>query len=1567
MANCIIKLVDGKIKLEAGENSSFTQEEFDTWLRLNAQDIIKQLKFKGSDFNPTFAVDLTLINKRVEEFNTFKTDVSNYINSSKVKKVNTSILGNGSDTTVENIISFGTTGLFSLVGKSLEKIDEPVSKWDQEQHIRAIRQEGLDKGLTTKEVEQLVKDYERLSEFRKLDGQIYGALLQDTLNNSTKDLDALSNRTDIKRSLRALGISWNEAVDRIKSVSQDSINEHVRQIKEMFPNYREVHTEFKLVSKSVSTSLLTSLNVALRKSSDDYFRSISGKVNTISGAIDIIIIDNLGKSHTLDIKLSSYSIDDYWPLNGSKDNPKYNEIAAQQMSYYSFARQWGHRFSSVRILPSLIKYNSRGDILGTIKAERCRTFDETTPYRTICKNYFWYDEESSAEVVKESRQDIDELFPGLKLSDKLSTKQFTLDWFKNKFNNKVNDKYRIPIDSRFPIEDYKLTTKNQYLYFDTWEEAEKFLSTIYIPRMNDIFSQNNIELVEDLNKIAKSNSSPTNKISRLENVAANISKDRKTQEFIVNIFKKYVCDGWQIVKDASNDFANYGILIFMKGDTAEIVMLDNGDLFAQYKLGKTQNKNILGNYVNDLALGVDDIRILPAYRGNLLAMHALAIIARNHNDLFTNRGVQAIRAVNLTFRQELTQFNDKLRNNWNDLIFYYNQANPDKVQFKTLGTDSLRSGIFSLVNRANDIARLFLEQNVNFKGHEDHISNFSDESAEEILRYIKNLMAEYQVNSTEDWAKHSDAFEAFTMLSQALLAVRGYIVTMENDCGPYFEGIFINGTKITSPAESPSANVRLLSRIQSVYEKKISDEYKKIVFPWQVAFIEALKESGYDNYTSNERNLFKLCFERDSHGNITEDFVLLPPDKNKDLTNKPKLKKLVNLFLETINEYRIPDEIERERLRLTPGSLYYYVPLTQTSTIQQIKNEGFLETIKKKAVNIFDETKDYMFGDVMSNWELKQYDDISKERIYNNYLDTSEEALDIRMRKLTDEAIELGNDGKHMKHYGVGSFETSLDTIFLRVMAATVKSEISSEFMPLFVGLRAFIAFNGNVSGANMDSIGKAVEEFIKSNVYHKRIIDPSDTTMYNILSLLRSITSKMMLTGNTVTLTREMLTSYIRTAVNNSNDPLMKTAFDLSDYTESVFQIIEQSPKNVNVHSKYMQMNYRYRMANMSEAQLPGQSKTNYFNINNWADDILFLNTTAGDFVHRNGILCAVLKKRGSYDALYLDDTGELQYNPKKDKQYEIFFKYKDSENIIPKELKEEYIIQRDLYEKARLDWNRTYGANIEYGDYLPDALSPTEMEAIRTYADHLFGNFDSDKKATIQKTLLGSFILQFKTFTLQQFMQNVRAKGYTNIVRHFHRTTTDGKKVYWIPSTTQEELEEYGAGRFTTEDKLDGIPVEKIQAVIDTAGGAVNGRFPSIIQSAIDVFNPEVFHENYSSSDVYKANLYMALIDNIGMLIIAALLRLLYGEDTVKEMKTEDWWTRWSYTVLMGVAQDGPINQVIGSLIGNGTPPSIAALQTFFNNSYEVITGEKPVLYGLTNTFGATRQFTGMVLGQR
>jgi hypothetical protein len=161
-------------------------------------------------------------------------------------------------------------------------------------------------------------------------------------------------------------------------------------------------------------------------------------------------------------------------------------------------------------------------------------------------------------------------------------------------------------------------------------------------------------------------------------------------------------------------------------------------------------------------------------------------------------------------------------------------------------------------------------------------------------------------------------------------------------------------------------------------------------------------------------------------------------------------------------------------------------------------------------------------------------------------------------------------------------------------MASALRARVSEEFMPLFTGMRAILAFNNNVNGAEIPGITKALDDFIKSAVFGKLIIEPSNQTIYHIIGLLRAITSTTALAFNSVSFTREMLTSAIRTSINKEIDPIMKGQFSQADYVSAMFDIIEKAPENLDVRSKYMQLNFIYGLANASEEHLANASKSN-------------------------------------------------------------------------------------------------------------------------------------------------------------------------------------------------------------------------------------------------------------------------------------------------------------------------------------------------------------------------------------
>ena len=1547
--SCEVTLTS-KIKLKNQDKKAFsTEEAFDNWLYENRVAISKQLnenKITLDNISPTFAISLSPIEERKAKWDKFMTDMA----SLHTRANDTSGLFSGAG--FDRLITMGTTTMFKYIGNESDMY-KPVNDFGsvEEQRKRFI-EARKQKGDTEVEAEKKWQSKERIHKLTTIDGNIFGALVQDALTNSTKDIDGLKNKKSFTDDLKALGLTFDQALQRVSTIANLAVQQIKNEIYSKYGSKAKIFTEVEVFSKQLSKDFKDALNTASLHSGR------KENANTINGFLDIVVQDESGELHTFDVKLSTHKVQDWWTQIFGTGNWKYNEISAQQMAYATMARQWGINFNSINIIPANVEYDDDGNIKAITK-ENIKTFGLTNPYAIACERYFPVHTATDSRTIRNLSKLIEEIYPGLQLDTKAQTVQLTKEFVMSKLVKNRNGVYTLKLDSNF---DESNSLLNKEISFNTREEMESFVEEQYIPKINESYSQELRNFAKDFRRITNSNKSQQSIIEDLLEVARGITKDKTRQEWIVNKFKKYAVQHWDLVSDEDNLLADYGIFVFKRNGLAEILMVDKTDLYAKVQLGKAKNTTVLGNLMHNLSTGMDDLNIMQSLRGNLMLMKAMAFISQNDMTLFNGVKIQAIKALNMRWGQEITEANSKLINNWNRLASLYNIKNEDdssKTKLRTIDNKIMLSTPLSYVNQANDIVDTFLSERVHFKSHMDRLNAFVDDSTDEILNYMKNLAAEYNVTRTEDWATHSDAFEAFKLLNQAYMSARGWILSAENDVGDYVSNrIFLSGTRSSSPAESPSMALRVFNQIETTYEQKLRDEFKSIVFPWQNLMAEVYAENGGDNLWGNERNFFKQCFMLDEKGNITSDFCLQMPDNNKFLNNKPKLKALVEMFLEKINEIRIPNENEREAYKLRAGSIYYQVPLTEASLIQQTKNGGIINALKVKGQNIFSEMKNFAYGHPMSNWEIKQFNDVSKDRVYDPYLNTSEESQRWRDQQLSGEKTDNG------KTYGVDAFETSLDTIFLKAMASALRARVSEEFMPLFTGLRAILAFNNNVNGDEVPGIIKAVDDFIKSAVFGKLIIEPSNQTIYHIMGLLRGITSTTVLAFNSVSFTREMLTSALRTSISKEIDPIMKGQFSQADYVSAMFDIIEKSPENTDVRSKYMQLNFIYGLANASEEHLANASKSNWANLSNWTDDILFWTSTSPDFVHRNSIMTAVLKHRGSWDAYSLNDDNELVYDMSKDKFYETFWKYKDNYSAITDhKTRLAFKEQEQYYLNALDDWNRSYGMNLNYGDPLPQALSPEEANGIRVYADHLYGNYDKNTKSLLQKSLLGSVFLQFKTYSLQQFLQNTRDTGYINITRQRHVTTQEGEKIYYVISTTPEEFQEYGVYRAVKESELEGINSDKIVPVIEFAGSGVGGRVATDFELAKDIlFDKDKFMENWKNNDVYKANLYISLIDNLAMLFVAMLLRLMYGEDTIKDIKSEDWWTRWSYTVLMGVAQDGPIDQVVSGLIGNGAPPSIAALQTFYRNAHEVITGESSAIYGFMNSFGATRQFSGM-----
>lgn len=318
-----------------------------------------------------------------------------------------------------------------------------------------------------------------------------------------------------------------------------------------------------------------------------------------------------------------------------------------------------------------------------------------------------------------------------------------------------------------------------------------------------------------------------------------------------------------------------------------------------------------------------------------------------------------------------------------------------------------------------------------------------------------------------------------------------------------------------------------------------------------------------------------------------------------------------------------------------------------------------------------------------------------------------------------------------------------------------------------------------------------------------------------------------------------------------------------------------------------------------------------------------------------------------------------------KKDKRFQVFLKYKDDLEAVSKLSREEqlqFTKERDLYMDLLKDFeraNKKDGNNkvIEYGDLLPDGLSPRTQNNIKVLADKLYGNYDDETKSLMQQELLGSLFFQFRTYPLERLSQWFKSETHINDI--------ELEQVY--DEETGEELCTYleDDGKTYTIKRISEIPTSaftngRADYYKVPNGTPVEGHLQRIYGFTSYVIKHDQYELNEKLKDPhFKAQLGIALYDMFFGIILAFLVKIMFGEDRIQNMDEEEWYARWLYAVGTGMTQDGPVWSLLSGLVGDGAPPSISILRSYMTNAAAVFAGDASIPYAVANTFGSLKYF--------
>lgn len=1309
---------------------------------------------------------------------------------------------------------------------------------------------------------------------------------------------------------------------------------------------------FVLPEKSMSTnsiasgikSILTNIFMAKYHIAKDTATSL---LDTIVGTADLILVTSSGEIHIFDYKTSSKN----FPINWYSD-PGSDTILSKQTREKYEAQVWSYA--------AILEANGIKPTTGNNIQTHLVGFHRDADYNI--DSFIGIQDFKSSSQIKQRVYSLFNIYTKVDSSKLNDTHNILKAFFGDQaYVTKKAEAYKASVEGflnnrnffRREEADSELGKKGfLWSFYDTLEKKRV--------GVKDKFTDGKTAVEEYVTRLNESNA------TKLVDLGHEIANAKTKDDFItmvqsafshtnmsfINELSKYIDSDWNLVEDDA--LFSDGLFIFRNGVRYEIVMIDTSanSLFFQPKLRK--GTSILGNFLSDSAVGADNRLNMTGCLGNMMFMKAAAYVSMNA-DMFKSAKISRIIALNPGNETAITTAS----NGW---------------IIKNFNTLRRMAGLARKNSRVKDIEGCFLSDgDAAIVVAEDYLQDLSHNSLyNNLLRTVKSDKDNYTLEQLREIYRKlqynvslnqtdPNVRRALAELQKAIMWMTNkYALATENDVKKFGHLFAFAGGYFAPFAQSVSANLRILNEINMSFSNAIAMKVQEIAAVWQNMYDKVKAAS----WAGGEWDFFKQWFEQDEKGKVTTAFRI------KDFSDgywrtHPEEQKMAQYMLDQFWELRTkfkPSDSDRMQ------NLYYEVPLCEATNLEVATTTGGWKGIRNVV------------------WKsVDQFLDLGKETINGTRININDENIDVPVIKSgyfelsPEKREELLKDPKK----GPGYYEKNLDLVFLYVVTSGVKERYSEEFMPLFTGLRALLSIENEFGKAGMTGIAETVDAYVRTVVFNKSLIPEELRLLSKVLGKLRGIVSKGLLSFSTVSIVRELVSNKLRVLSTKiaegqkgqeiSSDGNSKTAFGnfkLADFEKAYADMIKGALEGFRSNSFDYQLNSKFRVANMSYREIAHRLRKNKFGLRNLGSDFMYLNVMTPDYIIRNAMLKATLINIGAYEAYSMDENNVLQYDMTKDKRFSLLFKYKQGETFsesdydyVPAADREKYKHQEALYRLSLENW-RAHNEFLQWGDMLPEALDPIQQLTLKNQSDQLFGTFDDESKALIQRTLLGGMFFQFKTYGLTNMFNYMHPMTSTNIMQMTEVVDAEGNK-YWRVKATPEEVAEgyppyYEVAEIDlTEDErrrgypmyeMMGIPNEgKMRTMLSILSSFAKGDWADI-------------NEKWSNARG-RANILLTLHDTFLFVLIAGLIHLLLGDEKENPISERDYWTRWAYTVAMGVAQDGPMWEIANSLWSNGEIPSFRTLQRWSASALSVINGNTKASYALLNGLGATREAAALI----
>ena len=540
-----------------------------------------------------------------------------------------------------------------------------------------------------------------------------------------------------------------------------------------------------------------------------------------------------------------------------------------------------------------------------------------------------------------------------------------------------------------------------------------------------------------------------------------------------------------------------------------------------------------------------------------------------------------------------------------------------------------------------------------------------------------------------------------------------------------------------------NSNIRQVGFMFQKTIDKVANDMLTRYSPIREIFMKFYEDAGYTKTQNavigNQASVYKNLYETDENGNRLMQFKN-PYDISNDLKDYERefLKKILYEFhkvrCEVIGIKNNLTGYDDASLQTKLPPKYLNVPLEHASAGTRrtnIKN-GFQDWGRRVARRIFNpgEFFEEMQG-LIGNEEVQQREyDVNNLQAYNPFKN-SESSDNVR--------------NSYISEKGVDYFEYNVENLLIDFMEKHIQAQEYTKLLTRAKGIELDLILRGEVeiNEAKIEHTLKAIDDFLKINVFNQSIMEESSQKLESYLQPLRSMVSAFYVAGNVTGAVRDSFQGLLE----NITSAIIKfqTEIDAKDVAFGYKEVIAEGVGNLMVATKLNQFNLKYRFSNLDAARISEGQKTGrggILNAENWAYSTL----RSPDYLNRMVLFVAKMKHDGCYDAYSLDENGRLKYEWRKDKRFDLLAS-NDKSDI------EAYNKQKALYYSLirafNLDgYKKSNGEQLNFSDDLPDAYTLQEIQTFKTFSDNIYGSYNKSTKAKYEHTAIGRNFAFFSTW---------------------------------------------------------------------------------------------------------------------------------------------------------------------------------------------------------------------------